>query len=310
MTSAAQPFPRPRPRLGALAGQSAWRLLLAAGLWSACAAPAWADGDTRPATPQEKAYHARVMGVCQKAATAGPAGWEQVDRSETPQLEQVSTGLGKSPWPLTYRLAWQDSARLRAGEEKALQAGIALLERQKADKTATELQKQADKLANAMGAAMNKGDMPEGLRLRQQMEPYLSQLQAIHEDRDRQFEDILRENQPKDARASLSIHINSLGEEFTGPLAALPPLAGAQAWRTQGAYSPNQGWREGVTVVLLGEWTMDKAGDSTILTAKTRPGLPATTVQTVVVRLSAGQDRARQMLESLDWAQIKDLLGK
>ncbi|MBI4800208.1 MAG: hypothetical protein HY794_16070 [Desulfarculus sp.] len=292
-------------------GRAACCLGLALGLWLAAPGLAGANGDTRPATPQEKAFHAQALDACQQAAPAGPQGWDLVDRTQVNELNRVSTGLGKSPWPVSFRLAWQDSASLRAGEEKTMRAGLALLAQRQADQNFSQLQKQLDGLNKALGAALKNGDRPQAQQVQERMAPLVAQLQALQADFDRKFQEIQKENQPKDARASLSIQVNALYEEMRGPATEEPPLRGHRVWRGQGGHASQQGWREGVTLVLLGKWSLEKSGETTtVFTAQTDAGLPATTAQAVAVRLTADPARARQMLEALDWARLEGLLAR
>jgi len=56
---------------------TALTLVAAALVVSAPASRAFADGDSRPATEQEKKFHSLVMGVLQKAIPPGPKGWRE-----------------------------------------------------------------------------------------------------------------------------------------------------------------------------------------------------------------------------------------
>jgi len=44
--------------------------------------------------------------------------------------------------------------------------------------------------------------------------------------------------------------------------------------------------------------------------AQKKAGIPYTSVQAVVVRVRGEKNRARKVLESLDWNALKSLLGK
>ncbi|MBI5523579.1 MAG: hypothetical protein HY910_13200 [Desulfarculus sp.] len=281
-------------------GRAARCLGLALGLWLAGQGLAGADGDSRLATTQEKSFHSRVLGDLRTAAPAGPAGWDLVDQTSITELDRVSTGLGKSPWPVTFRLSWQDSAQLRAADEKLLQGGVALLAQQKADQNAAQVQKQLEALNKELGAALKRGDHAEAQRIQERMAPLVGQLQEQHAQLDRKFQEIQKESQPTDARATLSIQVNAPHQEISGPLAEEPALRGHRVWRGQG-----------FTLVLLGNWGLDRPGaNTTVFTAQTDAGLPATTAQAVAVRLTADPARARQMLEALDWARLEGLLAR
>src|SRR5512134_312824 len=91
------------------AGRNRFHTISAAGIFAVflLAPPAHADGDSRPATEQEKKFHSLVMGVLQKAIPPGPKGWRE-ERDAIEPLERVSPGSEKYPLRASHRVKWTD----------------------------------------------------------------------------------------------------------------------------------------------------------------------------------------------------------
>jgi hypothetical protein len=103
----------------------AWRVLagravpLAAAVSLLLTGTAHSDGDTRPATAQEKQFETRVWTATDKAIPAAPAGWS-VNHPRHEDLKLVSPGSEKHPFRVSWSTAWDDTKRA-SEEEYAMQ---------------------------------------------------------------------------------------------------------------------------------------------------------------------------------------------
>jgi hypothetical protein len=80
-------------------------------------------------------------------------------------------------------------------------------------------------------------------------------------------------------------------------------------YRTEGEFNANSGWREGATYVFLGKtWKLKKYGSTLNMDAAAVKGVPSLAVQTIVVRIEADPERAKQILEKIDWEALKKLI--
>jgi hypothetical protein len=66
---------------------------------------------------------------------------------------------------------------------------------------------------------------------------------------------------------------------------------------------------EGQTVALLGSWKPDSQNQTESLVADFDPKIGYLNAQTILVRVSGEEARCRHILEKLDWAALKGLMG-
>ena len=103
---------------------------------------------------------------------------------------------------------------------------------------------------------------------------------------------------------------NALSEPFMAPFSEADPVAGQKVYRTDGNRETGGAWREGVSFVFLGAgWQLNGDGEDAYMEAVPAAGRPHTTVQTVLVRVQAEEQRARGLLARIDWKALKGLIG-
>lgn len=295
-------------RLASLLGP----LLLAALL--GLARDAGADGATRPATAQERAFHQTVLAALDRAVPAGPSGWEQVERSSPAPLDRLDQGAESRPLRVSFTAAWQDAAKLAEAEgrsEAALQLAGAEFQAGRG-RDLQEVSRQMEALAERFAAALQRGDAAETARLQARMTELSDQAAGAGGEMDAAATAVSREHAARDARASVTIEVNVFEHEAgQGEVKRQPPVAGRPVQRTAGEFDAQYGlWREGQSLVLLGAWTAAASDGRTTFTAVPRPGAPSAAVQTILVRVQADDARARRLLESMDWRALEGLLTK
>ena len=115
----------------------------------------------------------------------------------------------------------------------------------------------------------------------------------------------------RDIRAEITVMANVTVESFTAPFAETEPVDGHPVYRTEGDLDPDLGWQEGVSLVFLGPgWQLSGEGDEALMESLPQTDLPHTRVQTVLVRVQAEEERARDLLGGIDWKALEGLIGR
>lgn len=295
---------RPLPRL-ILAGLAGLILAAVSGVETARAD----GGDSRPLTPAETAFFRKVLPALAQAMPPAPAGWqvsEQGDTAPPPRLD--GGGLGE-PLQASYRVAWQDFARKAKAQEAQAAAGVEVAQRQMAEPSTADQHKRMEALGEKLGAAAQRGDQAEVLRLQKQMEEVSLAMAKVYDRNDRELKAAMDSHQVRDVDASVTILVNAFGEDFIGWATADKPVAGLAVYRQEGEDAPRFGWREGTTWVFLGPgWKLIRTEDSAHMENEPRAGLASTKVQTLVVRVRGDAKRARKIVEAMDWNALKALV--
>jgi hypothetical protein len=113
---------------------------------------------------------------------------------------------------------------------------------------------------------------------------------------------------PHDVSVRIEIKANVFYTSFNEKASPAAPVAGGQAFRSDSGYSENSGWHEGSTWVFLGKnWKLNKQG-GTYVEAAADKTLPSTEVQTILVKIKADPDRAKQIISKMDWEALKKLI--
>jgi hypothetical protein len=282
--------------------------------WAILISPAFinADGDSRPATKQEKDFYRQVKTTFSKAIPAsGPAGWEEVERSVIEELKRVGIAEGadeEQPFVVDYYVAWRDSKRKEAADEKAQQALNAQVQQQQSQPDNAEYSK-LEKLADELGKAAEAGDMDKVSQLQAEMEKIAAKMNQIQSGNDTEQNQLQEKMAPHDVDARISICANYLYEDFYSPVKQQTSIAGGLVYRTEGKYTRERGWREGYTYVFLGKnWRSKRDGDSVSMEAAPIKGLSNLTVQTITIKIQAAPARAKELINKINWELLKKLI--
>jgi hypothetical protein len=268
---------------------------------------ALADGESRKATKNEKAFYASVMETMIKVIPRGPEGW-YVDQMENSEVDDVSTGSEKYPFQVSFYRSWEDTQRRqKANEEIQTELGKAMTTMM-ANPETKKLYKENDRLAAEFGEAFGKNDKAKLERVQKELEVVQGKIQVITSAQDKEIDDIIRTKSPHDVRCRVDIKVNEFAESFYDSISQESPIAGAKVIRTPGEYSKNSGWREGTTYVFLGKnWQLKRNGGS-YMEAKKTIDVPSLVVQTIIVEVQADPHRAAAILEKINWEALKKLM--
>jgi hypothetical protein len=114
-----------------------------------------------------------------------------------------------------------------------------------------------------------------------------------------------------DVKARIDIKTNISSEGIYEKAALGPSIAGGLVYQTPGEYSSNSGWRESSTYVFLGNhWEMGTSGGTYINFTPEMEATSSTLIQNIVVKIQADPDRAKQLIQKMDWDALKALLNK
>ena len=290
-----------------------WRLLIAPTLVGA-------DGQSRPATKQEKEFYKSVKTTLVKALPANaPAGWDEVDRSVINELTSVGIGEGTTkgperPFRVDYYVTWRDTKRKQAADEAAQAALSRQFEVQKGQPDGAELDKlneELEKLADELGKAVNTGDMDKAMKLQTEMEKIAVKMNTSYAGNDAEQNELLKKMAPHDVDAGIYIVANSFFESFYNPVKSEEPVVGGLVYRSEEEFTPERGWREGYTYVFLGgNWKFKQDGGYGLMETAVNQGLSNLTVQTIIVRIQAAPARARELIQKIDWELLKKSIKK
>lgn len=269
-----------------------------------------ADSNTRPIRSPEKKAYLRVLAAFDKALPKAPAGWTQFERTTVEAPDVMTEGAEEYPIRFDFLAKWQDPAKVKA--EAALhEKAISGMAAKGPDTGSDALFAENEKLANAMGAAAERGDMKEMERLQKKMEANAVKLHAHNAPIDSARDADLAKSEVHDLEVQVSFIGNETEQRFAATEAATEPLlAGLLVYREGDGAMTSYGWEEGTTYVFVGNWKASSEEGETVLSSAPRAGASYVGVQTIVVRVKAERKRARALLASMDWAALKALLER
>jgi hypothetical protein len=124
--------------------------------------------------------------------------------------------------------------------------------------------------------------------------------QAIHE--------IEKKTSPHDATLKIVMEANRFSTGIYEKVAPAAPVAGGLVFRSDSAYGSSGAWKEGATYIFLGKgWKVNKS-DATWVETKPDKAAPSAAAQTIVVKITADPERAKQVISKIDWESLKKLI--
>ena len=291
-----------------IARAGCWICLVMLGLGVAFPAAVGADGDSRRATDTERSYYQHVATVLSQALPKGPSGWEKTRETEIRDPEYVVQGNERQPMPVDFDITWEDAQRRDKASAGMVEAGAKVLETHRAEQSTHDLEAELGRLAADLGKAMEKNDMAKVQKLQADLDVLGQKLQARYSAQDQAINAAMQAREARDIKASIRFSVNRFDETFDGPVHPEPPVAGAMTFRMDGYRHPSYGWQEETTYIFMGRgWRLDQSIPAMI--AQPAPGLPHTSVQTLVIRIQADPQRSRQLIQEMDWQRLKALMA-
>lgn len=266
----------------------------------------WADSETRPATPAERGFADQAFKVISEAMPPAVPGWDESDRSSPPDWNFVTVGAEQYPLPVDCQAAWQDSKRLEESQieqAKDLEAAVTTDTFQSPEMV--KMSEEITSLAEAIGKAVEKGNMAEVERLNAKLMPLQEKVQKIGEAQEQATKAIVRAHRAVDAKARVAIRVNSSGQSLNRATEQ-PALAGGKVYRLEPEEDSDE---EGTTMVFLGPWKFTQDGEMINAEAVFAPGIPHTQAQNIEIQVHAAKARADRLLSEINWEKLQAFLS-
>ena len=261
---------------------------------------ALADGDTRVASPAEKACAVKTLGILCGAIPPPAAGWTVLRRSD-PNPPSYVAGTAQRPMALVCEQEWQDKGKIQAAQTAAMTAMSDVKPDKAAEANAAAAQKRFEKVMAAITAAAQKNDQAELKRLQPEMEAASKAYQEAAQAQNKGMMDAIAKGKATDVSVKIRVEVNA-GYEFLEVTSQEALAAGVTGYRVAG-----HGDEEGTTWAFLGPWQITKDRSSTRFQIRPLEG-PSCRVVSVILRVDAAQPRALAILQKVDWTALKALV--
>ncbi len=267
---------------------------------------AYADGESRATTPAERQFLETAAAIVEKAMPPVFPGWTAGAVSK-PDVARTAPGERTEPMPFYVAVSWEDEKRLASASVAGAAAMEKVAEKLRTDGIArqAELAKQIETLSKRFGDAIQKSDMAAAERVQKEMAPIQAELEKIGQTQEAAVDAALAPTRVHDARIRLTISVNASSHDLDGRQPEAD-VAGVPTWRREG--EPGDTYA-GETIAALGFKAVDD-GDMRGIQAVFDPARPKTAAQTVLVEIQGEKAQCRQLLEKIDWAALKKLVGK
>lgn len=284
--------------------------------------PALADGafedEIRKPTQEEQEFYRFVMETIEAALPPCPEDWVLDGQTMIKPLEEVRWvgGPQAKPYPIqaNYNVRWNNPKAMSEAALAALATGKAGTD----SSQAVDPRLRLIELSNEWRKARDAGDKAKQEEIEKEMEKVKQQLDPANQPGAQTAQEANR-----DLEASVDVIVNEFPcrmIDLESPVVELPPIAGACVFRVEGKHMVSEGplrgyeGREGCTYVFMGNgWSLDeddRVENRMIMSFPERDGVPHTTVQTIIIEVEADAERARSILESMDWNALNALLYK
>ncbi len=263
-------------------------------------AAAFADGDTRQATPGEIACAGKTLGVLCGAIPPPPSGWTVSHKSDA-QPPRFLSGNTPRPMELVCEQSWENRSKKQQAQTDAMTAMGNVKPDKAADASAEAAEKRFNDVMAKLTAASQKGDQAAIQKLQPEMQAASKAYQDAMMAKSKPMLDAAAKGQASDADAKVRIEVNARYEylQVTGQEPAGPGLTG---YRVKGSDRA-----PGATWVFLGPWQISKDGSSTRFQVPPLSG-PSCKIVTVRVTVEADPARTKAILEKINWAALQGLL--
>ena len=271
--------------------------------WSPAAGAS--EGTAQP-PDQNRSAAPSALTTIKAALPAAPSGW--IIRDETKIDVALGTNRGRrSESAVRYQIRYRRSAGVRE-EQKKLDEVFAESSRRNqeaAKPQIDELIRQQTSVSLALKKAERRRNEAEQKRLNDELVENGKKMRSLHEEVDRT---ISREVEPylvKNAEALIVVGINEEAEEIPQEGQAFEYRKAVFALRTDGERAGMTGWKEGMLLILFGDW---QRSGTTRFRGTVRPGLPQDQAQTVSLSITGERKLAEQLLKATDMKSILKLM--
>lgn len=288
------------------AGNSLRRLMYTAILLHLSCVYALADGSSRPATTEEQTFHRKIQALFAAALPAEPpAGWQITGQTEDEDLRVVGEDSEKLPMGVVHSIGWTNVDR----QQQAQEAAVAKISEVSQAQPVSDAQlKEYEQLAQKIGEAAAAGDLATVRSLQPELERKAAAMQQAYGAMDEKVAEISKAEAALDTSVDISLTANQFYQSLESEAERLI-VAGYPAVRSKGSHTASNGWQEATTLVFLGGRWFTPAGQQAFQFAN-EENPSHTSLQTVVVRITADPARTDSLVEQIDWAALQNALGR
>ncbi len=269
---------------------------------------AFADGDSRRASSEEKTWALKVLKAFETALPKGPEGWRMVEKSDLKPPEIVVQGQETFPMKVDYFIKWQDDKRINAAKSEMDQQMMKMAKSQAPDAKMKADTADMEKLAKEFGKAIEAKDTAKAEALQKQMEEIGKRINekasANNQAVDRQIKDMT----PQDVELRAGLAANVFYQEFVRLPAEQTAVEGCPVIHIADEADTTQARREGTTYVFVGNFKYVRKDNHAFMQAEKVPGKPHTQIQAVVIEIRGDKDRAKGFIKQMNLNAIKALL--
>jgi hypothetical protein len=291
-------------------------LVLAVFMYVPACADGVAEGDFRPATLEERDFYQLVWSTFAEAVPVGPNGWDPTAQPKFKSLEWMPWLEPPDPFWVEYYAVWEDKERKKEANEEIAQRVLELGTVDIESVMSPDMEGFLAEFESELTAALAANDFEKVQRLCDRMAELEQQSEsdpqggaAAARRMKEEEREIRREFSPRDWKVAVLVTANSFFKGFHQPVTE-ERIAGRLVYRREGDYLDDGTWEDGCSYVFLGaDWGLT-AGDvmERHMIATAQDGLPHTAVQTITVEVWADAQRARTILEAIDWNALEGLL--
>jgi hypothetical protein len=267
----------------------------------------FADSETRPATPAEKQFYTRVMSTCAKALPPGPEGWTEHHTSSLTAPDKIRVGSEKGPLYLSFFNNWKNTKKIEGHDAKFNQALLQQSYQKPDPKVQTGLVDEYNKLSRELETAFKKGDRAEIQRLQKEMSVVAEKMKNLSSPAIQAVQNAIPK-MPLDVEINIRVTANDFSQSLRSGTTAEAPIAGVLIYRDNALRSGAAGEKDGETYAFVGNWKNVSRSGRVEMASTPNPKLPYTAVQTILVVVGADKNRARAILEKINWAALQDLI--
>ncbi len=269
---------------------------------------AFADGDSRPATDDEKKFNIKITKIFESTVPNGPDGWEIADKTEIEPLEYVAWGQEDFPMTVYYHIKWRDGEKISEAESRIEKHLVKTAEEQEPDNRLEESTAELEKLGEELGKAFEKNDMKKVEELKKKMEKLSEKFNNAASDISRDFNQQISELTPHDVELQVYISANVFDQGFTQVPSGQTVIDGCKVIRINDEEQTSQGWNEGSTYIFVGNFQYTEEDDTAFMHAEINENAPHTKVQTAVIHIIGEKNRAEKFTKQINLKVLKALL--
>ncbi len=265
---------------------------------------ALADGESRPATVQEKNFILHVLKKFEKAMPKEPQGWVYTERTEVKAPDYIGVGEAMGPMRVYYRVKWEDQAGKMAAQKRMAEESRSI--QMPDSSTVSAMNVEMDTLTRKMTEAIQKGDAATVEKLQKELEKLGEKHEKAFAATNAQARKI-QQSEPTDLEVDVQLATNQF-EATLYHAVRQAPIKGVVVYRVEEKKEDTP--CPGASYLFLGNWEPRNQQEYLLMRAEPRSDMPPAAVQTIQVTIRGDDGRARQMINAMDWEGLKGMLGK